>query len=100
MAGRPARGLGRARGLYDPGTGTIALVRPWSPREAGDVSVLLHELVHHRQAALHHYCPAAEEPLAYRLQEAWLAERGLPLDWPRLAIALAAGCTPHDIHPE
>jgi hypothetical protein len=48
------------RGLYDPDSATIYLIAPWSARDARDVSVLLHELVHHRQvAARHWYCPGA-----------------------------------------
>ncbi len=91
---------GRMRGLYDPDRSEILLVRPWHPRDAGDVSVLLHELVHHRQAPHHWYCPAAQELLAYRLQEAWLAERGLSADVNWIAVVLDAGCTRRDIHPD
>jgi hypothetical protein len=91
---------GRLRGLYDPDRSEILLVRPWDPRDAGDVSVLLHELAHHRQAPHHWYCPAAQELPAYRLQEAWLAEQGLALDVNWLAVVLDAGCTPRDIHPD
>ncbi|WP_306132787.1 DUF6647 family protein [Roseivivax marinus] len=91
---------GRLRGLYDPERSEILLVRPWDPREAGDVAVLLHELVHHRQAPHHWYCPAAQELPAYRLQEAWLAEQGRSVDVNWIAVALDAGCTPRDIHPE
>lgn len=91
---------GPLRGLYDPDRSEILLVRPWNPRDAGDVSVLLHELVHHRQAPHHWYCPAAQELPAYRLQEAWLAERGLAADVNWVAVVLDAGCTPRDIHPD
>jgi len=100
LAGLPARGHGRHRGLYDARGATVYLVAPWSPDRAEDVAVLLHELVHHRQAARHWYCGAAQEPQAYRAQAAWLAEHGRALDWPELAVTLAAGCTPADIHPE
>jgi hypothetical protein len=91
---------GRLRGLYDPDRSEILLVRPWDPRDAGDVSVLLHELVHHRQAPHHWYCPAAQELPAYRLQQAWLAERGLSADVNWVAVVLDAGCTRRDIHPD
>ncbi|EPX83849.1 DUF6647 family protein [Salipiger mucosus] len=90
---------GRLRGLYDPDGSVIVLVRPWNPSRAEDVSVLLHELVHHRQAPLHWYCPAAQELSAYRLQDAWLNERGLRADVNWVAVVLDAGCTPRDIHP-
>lgn len=92
---------GRRRGLYDPDAQTIYLVRPWSIRDAHDVSVLLHELVHHRQAtARHWYCPGQQEKPAYDLQQAWLTQQGAKgrINW--IAATLAAGCTPRDIHPD
>jgi len=91
----------RPRGFYDPGTKEIMLVRPWSPRNAHDVSVLLHELVHHRQAANEHwYCPGAQELPAYKLQRQWLAELGLKLQANWIAIFLESGCSKSDIHPD
>lgn len=90
-----------ARGLYDSDSTTIWLVMPWSGRDPRDVSVLLHELTHHRQAGHGHwYCPAAQELPAYRTQQAWLAELGLALDINWIAVVLDAGCTPRDIHPD
>lgn len=91
---------GRIRGLYDPEREEILLVEPWDQHNAKDVSVLLHELTHHRQAPHHWYCPAAQELAAYRLQEEWLAERGLTADVNWIAVVLDAGCTPRDIHPD
>ena len=91
---------GPLRGLYDPERSEILLVRPWDPRKAEDVSVLLHELVHHRQAPHHWYCPAAQELPAYRLQDDWLSEQGGAVDVNWIAVVLDAGCTPRDIHPE
>ena len=88
------------RGLYAPETGEITLVLPWSAQDPHDVSVLLHELVHHRQNAKHYYCEAAKEHTAYKLQKAWLAERHLTLDVNWVAVILASSCTPRDIHPE
>lgn len=87
------------RGLYDPDTGTITLIRPWSAENPQDVSVLLHELVHHRQGGKHFYCEAAKEHAAYHVQKAWLAERDLPLDVNWLAVVLASSCAARDIHP-
>lgn len=92
---------GRLRGLYDPEMRVIYLVTPFSARAAADVSVLLHELVHHRQhGARHWYCFGAQEPEAYDLQAAWLAEQGEALPVNRIAVVLSAGCTPRDIHPD
>jgi hypothetical protein len=98
--GQASRG-GRLRALYDEAANAIYLVRPWSARDVRDASVLLHEMVHHRQAtAKHWYCPGAQEWDAYKLQEAWLSELGVEsgLYWP--AIALESSCTPRDIHPD
>ncbi|WP_323766407.1 DUF6647 family protein [Marinovum sp.] len=91
---------GRLRGLYDPDRSEILLVRPWDSRNAEHVSVLLHELVHHRQAPHYWYCPAPQELPAYRLQEAWLSEQGLSAEVNWVAVVLDVGCTPRDIHPE
>ena len=102
MAGHAARSAAlNPRGFYDADIATIYLVEPWSAGDAQDVSVLLHELAHHRQAeAGHWYCPGAQEKPAYKLQAAWLAEQGLTgnINW--IAVELASGCTPRDIHPD
>jgi len=98
---RASRSGTRARGLYDPARLEIRLLRPWSPASVTDVSVLLHELVHHRQQeARHWYCPGQQEESAYRLQQAWLAEQGetFAVNW--ITVILEAGCTRRDIHPE
>lgn len=98
---RLSSGQATLRGLYDPDAEVIWLVRPWDPRDPFNVSTLLHELAHHRQAeAQHWYCPGAQELPAYRLQAAWLAELGLAPDVNWIAVVLEAGCTPRDIHPE
>jgi hypothetical protein len=89
------------RGLYDPDTETVWLVRPWDARNPFDVSVLLHEMVHHWQAAAGHwYCPGAQELPAYRIQQAWLNALGLEPDVNWIAVVIEAGCTPRDIHPD
>jgi len=98
---RAASDASRTRGLYDPASETIWLVRPWNAKNPYDVSVLLHELVHHRQAGHGHwYCPGAQELPAYRLQQAWLNEMGLEPNVNWVAVILEAGCTPRDIHPD
>lgn len=94
-------GQSRLRGLYDPDGAVIWLVSPWDPRDPRDVSILLHELAHHRQqGAQHWYCPGAQELPAYRLQAAWLADLGLDLDVNWIAVVLAADCSRRDIHPD
>ena len=87
------------RGLYDPDTGTITLVRPWSEENPQDVAVFLRELVHHRQGGKHYYCEAAKERAAYHAQKDWLAERELTLDVNWIAIILASSCAARDHHP-
>ena len=90
---------GRLRGLYDAERGEILLGRPWSPRDGGDVSVLLHELAHHRQAGRHYVCAGAMEEAAYRLQAAWAEEMGAQIDIDWFSVVWAGGCRPRDIHP-
>lgn len=94
-------GSGKPRGLYDPETSTIYLVRPWDQRDPRDVSVLLHELVHHRQhGAQHWYCPSAMELPAYRLQDEWLRQLGLEAEVNWIAVVLEGGCRVTDFHPD
>ncbi len=95
-----AGSIGRElRAFYDDRTGTITLVSLWSIWDLSDQSVLLHELVHHRQAPHHWYCPDAQELPAYKLQARWADAHGVevPVDW--VAAVLASGCTRRDIHP-
>ncbi len=92
---------GNPRGRYDPDSAAIYLVRPWDRRDPRDVSVLLHEMIHHRQAvAGYFYCPGAQELPAYRTQQKWLAELGLELDVNWIAVVLESGCSPRDFHPD
>ncbi|MGP6089974.1 DUF6647 family protein [Antarctobacter jejuensis] len=101
VSARRAHQTAQPRGYYDPASRIIYLLQPWSPRDPHDVSVLLHELAHHRQAtAGHWYCPGAQELTAYRLQDIWLNDLGLEADVNWIAVVLEAGCTPRDIHPD
>ncbi len=100
-ASEPAMAIGRkTRGLYDPATATITLINPWSVENLNDQSVLLHELVHHRQSAANWTCLGAMEHPAYKLQEKWLNQFNLALDVNWIAIVLAANCAPRDFHPD
>lgn len=99
----PALGFAdaRRRGLYLPELATILLVAPWKSHDPVDVSVLLHELVHHRQVgARHWYCEGQQELPAYRLQQRWLAERGLDIRVNWTAVVIESGCVRRDIHPD
>lgn len=67
--------------LYDPREQTVLLPHGWDRSEVADVSVLVHELVHHLQAKAgeEHRCPAAQEKLAFNAQDAWLKLFGTSL---------------------
>jgi hypothetical protein len=62
--------------VYVDGERTIYLPSDFTGRTAEDLSVLVHELVHHIQnaAGLRHECPQAREKDAYLAQEQWLAQ--------------------------
>jgi hypothetical protein len=66
---------------YDP-TRTIYLPEGWTGKTAAELSVLVHELVHHFQnvLALKHECPQEREKLAYLAQERWLGLFGHSLE--------------------
>lgn len=66
-------------GLYDAESRTILLPEDYCPQSLLDQSTLVHELVHHVQVAteMEYPCPAAREPLAYKLQAQWLREMGV-----------------------
>jgi hypothetical protein len=61
-------------GVYDDGTRTIYLPQGWSGTTPAELSVLVHEMVHHLQngAQLKYECPQAREKLAYAAQDRWL----------------------------
>jgi Domain of unknown function (DUF6647) len=66
---------------YDTGNSTILLSEGWTGSTPADLSVLVHEMVHHLQnaAQLSYECPAARETLAYAAQEKWLSLFGRSL---------------------
>jgi hypothetical protein len=68
-------------GLYLDETRTIYLEENWDSRNAADVSILVHELVHHLQnvAGLTYDCPGAREKAAYEAQARWLTQFDLTL---------------------
>jgi hypothetical protein len=67
--------------VYDDRKQTIYLSEGWVSHDPADVSILVHEMVHHLQskAGLTFPCPAARERLAYEAQARWLALFGLTL---------------------
>jgi hypothetical protein len=67
--------------LYDDVSRTIFLPDGWTGRTQAELSVLVHEMVHHlqKEARLTYPCPAASEKLAYEAQQKWLGLFGLDL---------------------
>ena len=68
--------------IYDSTRKTIFLPMGWTGGTPAELSVLVHEAVHHLQSAanLRYECPAAREELAYTAQEKWLSLFGQPLE--------------------
>ena len=60
--------------IYDDATRTIYLLEGWSGSTPAELSVLVHEMVHHFQnlLGLKHECPQEREKLAYIAQDRWL----------------------------
>jgi len=60
--------------VYRDDTKTIYLREEWRGSTAADLSIMLHELVHHMQnvGKLKFECPQQRERLAYQAQERWL----------------------------
>jgi hypothetical protein len=73
---------GEVMGAYDEASRTIYLTDGWNGRTADQVSVLVHEMVHHLQSSgdMRFACPAEREALAYRAQDAWLRLFGMGLE--------------------
>jgi len=60
--------------LYNDQTKTIYLSDKWAGSTPAELSVLVHEMVHHlqNQAGTTFECPAERERLAYEVQDNWL----------------------------
>jgi len=67
---------------YDPLSRTILLPERWSGATPTELSMLVHEMVHHLQnvASAKFECPQASEELAYAAQERWLKLFGRNLE--------------------
>ena len=68
--------------VYVDETKTIYLPATWKADSAADLSILVHEMVHHLQNVNHlkFGCLAEREELAYQAQEAWLKLFGRDLN--------------------
>lgn len=67
--------------VYDDKARTIVLPAGWQGHTPAELSVLVHELVHHMQntAGLTYGCPQEREALAYDAQDKWLGLFGRTL---------------------
>ncbi len=90
--------------VYDDITHRIAVSETWTGRTPADLSVLVHEMVHHLQniADLTYECPAAREELAYVAQEQWLGFFGSSLhqafDIDAATLKLTTACMMDQFH--
>ena len=73
--------LAKVEAFYDDKTRTIFLPKGWTGRTPAELSVLVHEMVHHVQnvAGLTYACPEEREKIAYAAQRQWLALFGRDL---------------------
>jgi hypothetical protein len=83
--GLPSDYMGEARDIlavYDDDAGKIYLRRGWTGRNVAEVSILVHEMVHHAQnlGKEKAECLEAREKLAYEAQERWLRRFGTDLE--------------------
>lgn len=65
----------KVEAFYDDATRTIYLAEGWTGKSPAELSVLVHEMVHHVQnvAGLTYACAEEREKLAYAAQRQWLA---------------------------
>lgn len=68
--------------LYDDEAGAILVSSSWTGQSISELSVLVHEMVHHmqREAGTVFPCPAEREKLAYRAQDEFLGIFGQDLE--------------------
>ena len=74
LAVPPPTGQREVVAIYDQQAMLIVLPDGWTGRTPAELSLLVHELVHHLQnlGGLKFACPEEREKLAYRAQEKWL----------------------------
>ncbi len=84
--------------VYDDATKTIYLPEGWTGATPAELSILVHEMVHHLQntGRLKFECLQEREQLAYRAQEQWLSLFGGSLlhdfEIDRLTILVTTRC--------
>jgi hypothetical protein len=69
-------------GMYDTSSGTIFLPLGWTGQSPAEMSILVHEIVHHLQTLSDERfgCPAEREKRAYEVQGRWLEAHGESLE--------------------
>lgn len=74
LLGRSLQGPREVVSVYDNATRTIYLPEGWKGDTPAQLSILVHEMVHHLQnvGKLKFECPQEREQLAYKAQERWL----------------------------
>lgn len=79
---QPASGRREVVAVYDERRNRILLQQDWAGQTPAELSVIVHEMVHHLQkaAGLKYECPAQREALAYEAQAKWLELFGLTLE--------------------
>ena len=84
--------------IYDDERRTIFLPEGWSATTPAQLSLLVHEMVHHLQnlSGEKFECPAAREKLAYLAQDLWLKQFGRSLESDfevdKLTIVIKSAC--------
>ena len=68
--------------VYDDEARTIYLPKGWTGATAAELSIVVHEMVHHlqKEKELKYACPEEREQLAFAAQERWLAMYGTNLE--------------------
>lgn len=96
-----ANGSREVMAVYDDAETTIFLPEGWTGRTPAELSILVHEMVHHLQSlgGLTYECPASREKLAYAAQDAWLALFGQTLlaafELDRMTLKVSTHCMDH-----
>jgi hypothetical protein len=78
----PLSGVSELAAVYNDTNRTIYLSEGWTGLTFADLSILVHEMVHHLQnvGQLKYNCPQAREAVAFAAQEQWLSLSGRTLE--------------------
>jgi Domain of unknown function (DUF6647) len=78
----PLSGVSELAAVYNDANRTMYLSEGWTGVTFADLSILVHEMVHHLQnvGQLKYTCPQAREAVAFAAQERWLRLSGRTLE--------------------